>query len=149
MEGRLDKMKPTERKSFFEAYREHITAEQMAAILKVGLPTIRNYEREFGKCLEVVETVREVEPKTLIQAERKARVLSESEKENKRKLKYLESENERLERELEASASILEYQPVHVIKKPKSRRKQSESVMVAVFSDLHVEKGVTKIRHQA
>lgn len=134
-------MKPTERKSFFAAHREHITAEQMAAILKVGLPTIRNYEREFGKCLEVIETVREVEPKTLIQAERKARVLSESERENKQKLKYLESENERLQAEIEAVLEMAgDIKPIRI--KAKKGKKTHEAVPFIIASDWHLDEMV-------
>lgn len=47
-------MKPKERKDFFLANHQFLTEDQMANILRVGVPTIRNYEREFGvKCLLV------------------------------------------------------------------------------------------------
>ena len=49
-------MKPTQRKEFFQENREKLTAGQMASVLGVGLPTIRNYEKEFGQCLPTPQT---------------------------------------------------------------------------------------------
>lgn len=132
-------MKPTERKSFFEAHRENITAEQMAAILKVGLPTIRKYEREFGKCLAPDTLV--AEPETLVKLERTTQKVTESAREDKKKLRYLMDENERLEREIEA---VLEMS--HDIKpmviKPSRRKKARDAVPFIIASDWHIEEPV-------
>lgn len=134
-------MKPSERKVFFSAHREKLTREQMADLLGVGLPTIRNYERELGPCME--PTALDVEPEVLVNTARKVRKLSESARDDKRRIKYLEDENEKLERALEASLAIGEYKPEIKIPKPK-KSKQSESVMVAVLSDVHVEKEIKR-----
>lgn len=46
-------MKPREREAVFKAEREKLTREEMAEHLGVGIPTVRNYEKKWGKCVEV------------------------------------------------------------------------------------------------
>jgi len=110
----------------------------MASVLGVGLPTIRNYEREFGSCLSVIA---EAEPETLVKTERKARKLAESSKEDKKKLRYLEAENERLEREVEAAIALHEHSSAYTIPHVASK-KNSEATAVALLSDHHIEERV-------
>ena len=70
----------------------------MADLLGVGLPTIRNYERDLGACLE--PTALDVEPEVLVNTARKVRKLSESARDDKKRLRYLEDANDRLEKEM-------------------------------------------------
>jgi len=131
-------MKPTQRKEFFQENREKLTAGQMASVLGVGLPTIRNYEKEFGQCLSVIA---EAEPEALVKTERKARKLALSSKEDKKKLAYLEAENEKLEEALNASIGLREHESSVVINAPRKGRK-TQSTMVVIASDWHVGKTV-------
>ncbi len=128
-------MNHNERQDFFKANREKLTIQQMADVLQVGIPTIRNYERKFGKCAE--ESVTEVEPKTLVLAERKARKLAESAKEDKKKLDYLEEETERLQDALDLAIELGGHERVCHIPTPRHSKK-TESTMVALVSDWHI-----------
>lgn len=128
-------MKPKERKQRFSEYRETVTKAQMAKLLDVTEQTVTNYERELGECLQVIP---EAEPETLVKTERKVRKLTETSKEDKRKLKYLEDENEKLERALEAvlqtSGGI---KPLSY--KPRKTTKLQRAVPFIVASDWHYE----------
>lgn len=135
-------MKPKERREFFISNRTKVTRSQMMDILRVRESTVKRYEREFGPCLP--ETEREVEPRELIAAERRVRELSDSTREEKRKLRYLEDEVEKLERALQLSAELSNYSHTVVIKPPKKSTTRSESVMVALLSDVHAEKRIKK-----
>ena len=132
-------MNPKDRKLFFKESREKLTVGQMANLLGVGVPTVRKYERELGKCLG--EQEREVEPQELLQAEKRVRKLTESEKSNRRKVRHLEDENEKLTKELEATVFLKKHINTFTILHRESK-KDSSATAVALLSDWHIEERV-------
>lgn len=132
-------MKPNERKQFFQEHRQTLTRSQMASVLSVGEPTIRNYEKEFGPCLPEAE--RQVEPEEQVSNKKKLKKLTESEGKQKKQIRALIEENEKLERDLEAVTELDAHKPKLRIRKRKNVKK-TESTFVVLASDWHVGKFV-------